>query len=151
MEKSEFQNYLKIQNKLLRFAVSLLFNLSINSNVLGKMIEKGVLVPLINLLKRKDPELLLCCLRFIRQISSSKVHWGLVLFDEIIPNVVKFVFRWIPNPKEPEKSKLIQFLTEGLELLFTLAIHPETAPQFLKPEVFDAIEKFSFHFHFEKV
>ena len=142
MSKEEVSAYLKQQNHLIRLTVSLLFNISDEISSMRKMVSKGVIEPLTKVLKRKDLEILILALRFLRRISMVNVFWGDVTYDEIVPAIVTDIFRWQSAASE-KKTKIVTVLKEALELLYTFSFHPEVIPNFKDSGVFDNFAKLS--------
>ena len=140
LEKEKYSMYLKSQNQLLKLATSLLFNLSENPSAMRKMVNKDIVSVLMALLERKNADLLVLALRFLRRISSVPVIWSDIPFDQICPAIVHNVFRW--GQLTPEtRSKHVAVLREGIELLYTFSFHPETVETFKSSGVFDGIAK----------
>lgn len=140
LEKDKLNVYLKSQNQLLKLTVSLLFNLSENPSAMRKMVNKDIVTALVSLLERRNADLLIIALRFLRKIAIVPVNWSDIPYDQICPAIVQNIFRWGQSITEA-RSKHIIVLREGIELLYAFSYHPETMPEFKNSNVFDGLAK----------
>jgi hypothetical protein len=130
--------YLSTQNQLLTLVISLLFNLAENPSAMRKMVNKDVVGPLTQVLRRSSPDLVSISLRFLRKISNVPVNWQDVTFDVIISYIATRVFKWKYDRPELRVS-IVSTFREAVELLYSFSFHPESIAEFKKCEVFSTL------------
>ena len=135
LDKQKMAAYLQTQNQLLRLIVSLLSNLAENPSAMRKMVNKSIADVLSHLLKRKNAELLVNCLRFLRRIANVPVTWGDINYEEITQMLAEHVLLWKLDDKEG-RTKAIMVLKEGIELLYSFSFHQETLEEIKKWNIF---------------
>lgn len=140
MSKQDYQTYTNTQNGVLRYAVSLLYNLSDAAKSMRKMVEKGLVNGLISLLRRTDQQLVINCLRFIRKIASISTNWGDIPYYEIIPVITESLLKNVPSSSDKAGCTIIQ---ESCDLLFLFGQYPETISSFKEYKVFESLCNFT--------
>ena len=135
LDKQKMAAYLQTQNQLLRLIVSLLSNLAENPSAMRKMVNKSIADVLTHMLKRKNAELIVNCMKFLRRIANVPVTWGDINYEEIIQMLAEHVLVWKLDDKEG-RTKAVQVLREGIELLYSFSFHQETLDEIKKWNIF---------------
>jgi hypothetical protein len=142
LSKEKLSGYMASQNHLLRLIISLLFNISENASAMRKMVNKDILTPLCGVLDRRNPDLLILALRFIRKISLVPVNWNAVPYDQIPDLIAKNIFRWGQFSAGEGRRKRVSVVREGLEILYAFSFHPEAVPVIKQDNIFAMISNF---------
>jgi hypothetical protein len=137
LDKESLASYLKSQNTLLRLIASLLFNLSENPSTMRKMVNKDIVTSLFALLDRRNADLLVLSLTFLRKITMVPIHWSAIPFEQIALTVAHHVFRWAQVATAEGRQRRIGVLREGIELLYAFSFHSEAIPVIKRPEIFE--------------
>jgi hypothetical protein len=85
LPKERLNGSLSSQNHFLRLIVSLLFNISENPSAMREMVNKDLLTPLSAIFDRRNADLVILGLRFIRKVPIVSVNWSAVPYDQIAP------------------------------------------------------------------
>jgi hypothetical protein len=141
MAKDKMAAYLKSQNQLLKLVVSLLFNLSENPSTMRKMVNKDIVTALVAVLDRRNADLLILSLRFLRKIAIVPVNWSDIPYDQICIAIIQNIFRWGDIRSAEGRSKRITVLREAVELLYAFAFHFDAIETLKGSGVFEGIGK----------
>jgi hypothetical protein len=139
LTNDKLNGYLTSQNNLLRLIVSLLFNISENPSAMRKMVNKDILTPLSALFDRRNPDLLMLTLRFIRKIAMVPVNWPAVPYEQIPPTIVQYIFRWGQVTAPEGRAKRVAVSRESLELLHVFSLHSEALGVIKQDAIFEGI------------
>jgi hypothetical protein len=103
------------------------------------MVNKDILTPLAALFDRRNADLLILTLRFIRKIATVPVNWAAVPYEDIPPSIAKYIFRWGQMTSAEGRAKRIAVLREGLELLHVFAFHAEAIAIVKQDSIFEGL------------
>jgi hypothetical protein len=131
--------YLKSQNQLMKSVVSLLFNLSDNPGTMRKMVNKDIVTGLVALLDRRNADLLILSLRFLRKIALVPVNWSDIPYDQICIAILTNIFRWGEIRGTEGRAKRVTVLREAIELLYAFAFHFEAIETLSGSGIFEGI------------
>jgi hypothetical protein len=123
--KEKLAAYLKSQNHLLSLVVSMLFNLSENPSAMRKMVNKDIVTALVAVLERRNAELLILSLRFLRKITMVPVNWSAVPYDQICDVLAAQIAKWGQADAQNGRHKRMIAVREAIELLYAFSFHPE--------------------------
>lgn len=129
----KYQNLLKKQDHLLRVGVYLLLNLAEDSKVEVKMKNKNIIPLLIGLLPRKNPELLILVVSFLKKMSIVRENKDVMAKHDIIEKVAQM----IPNHSGDLLNIILRLL---LNLTFDTVLRDKAVKCGLVPKLVDFIE-----------
>lgn len=138
LDKQKMAAYLQTQNQLLKLIVSLLFNLAENPSAMRKMVNKSIADVLTHLLSRKNADVIVMSMKFLRRIANVPVTWGDINYEDVIEMLAKHVLLWKLDGQEG-RTKTVMVLREGIELLYCFSFHQETLEEIKKWKIFDLL------------
>jgi hypothetical protein len=106
-----------------------------------KMVNKDIVSGLVSLLDRRNADLLILTLRFLRKIALVPVNWSDIPYDQICLAIMQNIFRWGEIRGNEGRAKRVTVLREAIELLYAFAFHFEAIDTLSGSGIFEGIGK----------